>query len=238
MIRTVSGSFLSSLSSPGGGTMISQNLHAASPLAPPSQHSQRCPNQPRSRLPSLLLGLGLAGSAVARWDHYQTWTQFANTRQTGYLWQRNWYAIITLTQALTGEHDWGLQWQWEPGEAQQQRLPSWQSTHGGGEDREMWNIKTNSNPTSRQETLADSSDGANTSAAPSNTQLYCVSGQSWNKYLQTEKFHESCVQVVKLALYTTIQLVEYQTSKSPFRNTSQAILDSFICSLRKNMIIF
>ena len=176
MIRTVSGSFLCSLSSPGPRTMISQNPHAASSLAATSQHSQLWPNQPRSRLPSPLLRLGLAGTAVARWDHYQTWTQFANTRQTGYLWQRNWYAIITL--ALTSEHDWGLQWQWEPGQAQQQCLPYWQSTHRGGEDREMWNIKTNSNSTSRQETLAEPPDGANTSAAPSNTQLHCVSGQN------------------------------------------------------------
>ena len=168
MIRTVSGSFLSSLSSPGAGTMISQNLHAASSLAATSQHSQLWTNQAPSRLPSGVRGLWLAGSAVARWDHYQTWTQFANTRQTGYLWQRNWYAIITLTLPLTSEHDWGLQWQWQPGQAQQQRLASGQSKQCGGEDREMWNIETNSNPTSRQETLADPSDGANTSAAPSN----------------------------------------------------------------------
>ena len=164
MIRTVSGSFLSSLSSPGAGTMISQNLHAASSLAATSQHSQLWTNQAPSRLPSGMRGLWLAGSAVARWDHYQTWTQFANTRQTGYLWQRNWYAIITLTLPLTSEHDWGLQWQWQPGQAQQQRLASGQSKQCGGEDREMWNIETNSNPTSRQETLADPSDGANTSA--------------------------------------------------------------------------
>ena len=70
---------------------------------------------------------------------------------------------------VSSEHDGGLQWQWQPGEAQQQRLPHRQPTHCWGEDREMWNIKTNSNPTSRQETLADPSDGANTSAAPSNT---------------------------------------------------------------------
>ena len=104
-------------------------------------------------------------------DHYQTCTQFANTRQTGYLWHRNWYAIITRT--LTSEHDWGLQWQWESGQAQQQLL----APRHTRQDRawEMWDIKTNSSP-SWQETLAQPSSAANSSAAPSHTQLYCLPG--------------------------------------------------------------
>ena len=68
----------------------------------------------------------------------------------------------------------------------------------------MWNIKTNSNSTSRQETLAEPPDGANTSAAPSNTQLHCVSGQNFEIYFSNRDFSWELCQLVKLALSTTV----------------------------------
>ena len=91
--------------------MISSNPHAALSLDLPPVCRGFSANQRASRLDGTRGRLWLAGLSRARGDQYQLRTQFANTGQTGYLWLRNWYAIInywvTVLVNSGGDHDRG-----------------------------------------------------------------------------------------------------------------------------------